>query len=353
MKLKFGPSPKADQKVKKEKPVRLASPSPAVPAQPAQRPTSMINSTPSAQRIMSGPALSPQGQLPGPPGSNSFNGTQAPHHPQGHPQGQHLVYPGPPPALPSVVSQHYMGASYSPHVPKPPAVGPQILGYAPNGISAPTQPVYPPPPRNYSANTHYNGGGHSPPNTLTPNGSFSAYPPAQQAPAQQANHYGQHRPVSSQSNQGFQYHPPPAAAPLSSPNGYAMSANSSFSGTPRVFSPPNVYETPARASLGPHQIVHQANQSPHYSQAQETALQGSSPGYSPMKQSSPPPRPYSSHSMSERPVVPPVALSPDEKPQIRSPPVKKASPVLAHDFSPNGNGFSRPNGQVSDEARGP
>jgi hypothetical protein len=305
-----------------------AEKNPSPNSQPPVGTTSLPRSTASTSRIVYAPTLSPQVQSPSPRGGIDIAGV---HIPPPVPQAQHLVYPGPPPPLPHSVSQSHSGtSSYASLTSRLATTGAQMPNFAAsNGNPAPA-PGYPSFPTNYGGYSPYSDARHNQPQPGTPNGSFLAgNTPSRQY---QANNINQQRPVSNQSNQGFNQ-----MASFSSPsNGHGMSANSSFSATPRALQSAHGQ---TMSSMSP---PFQGHGTPHSARVQQPALQGSSPGYSPVKQSSP--LPYSSHVMSETRVVPPVALSPDERPQIRSPPVKKLSPILPQQLSPNGSGFAQRNG---------
>jgi hypothetical protein len=320
LKLKFGPS-SADEKLKAEN-------KPASNSHPPGSTVPLPQSTASTSKIVHAPALSPQAQSPSPSGGIGVTGL---HIPPPVSQGQHLVYPGPPPPLPRSASQsHPVNSSYASLPPRSPTTGVQVPSFAASNGSPASASGYPRLPANYGGYPPYSDTGHYQPRPGTPNGSFL---PGNAQPRQyQANNINQQRPVSNQSNQGFNQ-----AASFSSPsNSYGMSANSSFSATPRVLQSAHGQ---MMSSMSP---PLQGHGTPHSARVQQPALQGSSPGYSPVKQSSP--LPYSSHIMSETRVVPPVSLSPDERPQIRSPPVKKLSPILPQQLSPNGSGFAQRNG---------
>ncbi|KAF2667781.1 hypothetical protein BT63DRAFT_300736 [Microthyrium microscopicum] len=210
-------------------------------------------------------------QRGGPPNGSvpAFNGVQLPA------PAPRLIYPGPPPSAPNVFPQPTQPQSspptgFSHH--QPPANGHVAHQSTARTYQSPGQqlPVpyqqysHPPPPQPQSL--------PRPSQQPSPIPSFSAYQP-------RATYHHSSSPL--QQN----YHGTPNPMP-STPGATGPNLNSSVSG-----------------------------------------LRGSSPGYSPTKQASPPrPSPTTASFGVDRPMVPPIALSPVSRPTISHPPVKNPSP---------------------------
>jgi hypothetical protein len=224
-------------------------------------------------------------------------------------QAAPLVYPGPPPSL---------GVGYTlPPISSLPIANPNI----------PLPAVVLPP---------HNGGSPALPQLSHVSGVVNGAPQPQNRPQYQPEGYqGPGSPMKQeyQARNGPDYgqsghmstpHQGPRLPWPMSPNGSAgprsasASFNSAIHSTPAPIHQPTLHYTPIqpRSSSGSYQT-------PQHQRVQQPGLQGSSPGFSPVKQS--PPRQVSNF-IAEKQVLPPMALTPDARPQNYPLPVKKASP---------------------------
>lgn len=272
-----------------------------------------------------------------------------------------LAYPGPPPPVPNSMMHHQ--SPPRPAVPPPPSQHYQFQNTfaPPNGLAQQRhytqQTQYPPtyqsnyqqyqPPQPYD---QHNGVVQSPPTqSAAPVPVHPPYSPPTQGNGIAATNgyspqtYPQARPSSSHQYQFQAYSTPRPAQrePVAnvSPNGYrpplAATPSSERPVAPMRISGPTTSHSsnpPTPHLPSPHQnrTSPEALRGPYTSS--QTALQGSSPGYSPTKPPSPP-RPAFRPETDRNITSPPVTLQPQTQPQILSPPVKKLSPILSAPIS--------------------
>jgi hypothetical protein len=253
------------------------------------------------------------------------------------------AYPGPPPAAP----------------PRPyqPPVGVPISAF----LNSPTKPDPPASQARPSSSQTFTF------TAVQPNGSPARQPFIQSLPSIAATVKGPELPsISAMQLPPISPPRPTVAAPQQTPATSFVSAtpysrNTSFIGnghghghvqTPFQTPGPSVsHQTPHSALPAPHlpspKPVHTPQMAQGSFSSNQSGLEGSSPGYSPMKQVSPP-RPSSSNGGIEKKLSDrPVTLEPHHIAPIRSPPVKKASPMLPPLHQIAGQAMGQPNSHGS------
>ncbi|KAF2002858.1 hypothetical protein P154DRAFT_392315, partial [Amniculicola lignicola CBS 123094] len=282
-------------------------PIPQPTSQPTFQPIFQSPTRPT-QSLMNGPSLSPRGQSLGPPGIH----------------GSEVVYRSP--------LAHANGSS--PPIPSRPLSSGQ-LAFPPiaNGLPTSSPPRFQAPRAPLSPQTSFQA-----PN-LQQNGSpYNASTPFRTAPLPPPynNSFDSNHPASSASLSGspVKHSPAPSPRPANGvPNTYNFNSphssfppNStqrlSFSPTKHSSPPPHSYlSSPAQAPATIHHTPSHQSQIP-------TAQMLPLPNPIPAPEKHDGARPFSSHSVSETPIFPPIkSLSPMAKEQNLSPPVKKTSPT--------------------------
>ncbi|KAF2648179.1 hypothetical protein K491DRAFT_784254 [Lophiostoma macrostomum CBS 122681] len=261
----------------------------------AAQPTPRIASQP----LLNGPSLSPRGQAKGPPGIQGSEAYGSPYHTNGS----------------------------SPTSARPYSAGlPHGLSTA-NGLPTSSPPQYkglpPPIPHNAQASTLQQANWSPFSGPTLPRVHQSPYNASFSRPASSAGQAATYQsPV--------KHSPAPSPKPANGvPNSYNFT-NSPHSSFPPISTPQTSFSPTKHSSPPPPQppISSPMSITPRngYAPVQAPVQMLPNPIPAPSKHDGA--RPISSHSMSETPIFPPVkALSPNAKPQIMSPPVKKSSPT--------------------------